>query len=223
MRQIGAAWCVAAILAGSLWLDTASAVTNAVSTVSVTGTAVGWIPNDVVIWTLTMEATDKDILRAKEKSEERVKTLTELFRQKGVLNTDMVVGFTQMKDAEGGGGVTVTRTVTVRQRDLSKFTQTLEALPQAGRMQMKYAVGSSKRAEITRETMNKAVEAAKDKAAAMASVAGAKLGRPLTISEYPPPGWNVSPETLIVDVPSTAFGADTERIMITIYATFELE
>jgi uncharacterized protein YggE len=113
--------------------------------------------------------------------------------------------------------------VTARQRDSAGFTKTLEALTLDRHLRFRYGITSAKRPEVEKDVLLRAVQAAKDKAQAMAGVAGARLGHVLTINEYPPPGWNIPPEHVPVDAPSSVFGAEAETVAITVYVTFELE
>jgi hypothetical protein len=52
---------------------------------------------------------------------------------------------------------------------------------------------------------------------------GAKLGNILKLSEQPPSDAKVGPENIPVDQSSTSLSADSERVRVTVYATFELQ
>ena len=82
------------------------------------------------------------------------------------------------------------------------------------------------------ETRLKALEAARDKAAAMAKVVGAKLGQVLTINEHAqgdrwqrPLGSNaaVVQSMPTVDFSTERFVPGAINVQVTVYAAFELE
>ncbi len=72
----------------------------------------------------------------------------------------------------------VSRSVTVRQRDLERFDEYLDALVSCAEMEVDFSFESSRIHAVRAETRLKAVMAARDKAAAMAGIVGAKLGHP---------------------------------------------
>ena len=86
--------------------------------------------------------------------------------------------------------------------------------------------------EVRAETRLKALQAAKDKATAMAEVVRVKLGRVLTINEHPPGASSrISFSNTIasvhstptVDLASDKFVPGAITVRVTVYATFELE
>jgi uncharacterized protein YggE len=223
VRRYGKAVTIAAVVVLGCAVHVGAVSTNDLRTVSVTGTAVGYVPIDTVLWTITLEVRDKDFIKAKDLSEQQVRDLVLLLKQTGVQAADINTGLPRIKDDAESRLTTATRDVTARQRDSAGFTKTLEALTLDRRLKFRYGITSSRRPEVEKDTLLKAVQAAKDKAQAMAVVAGARLGHVLTINEYPPPGWKVSTGTVPVDAPTSAFGAEAETVAITVYVTFELE
>jgi uncharacterized protein YggE len=201
-------------------------------TISVSGSAVGYIPADTILWNVTLLTSGKDVVEAKAASDEQVKGLTDACAKRGIQGTDMVVGIVRIQDArieektethDPAKPFTVTRVVTIRQRDPRLFPEILEMLSRGKGIRVRYNVVSSKADQITKETMVKATEAAKDKAAAMAAVVGARLGNVLAINEYPPAGWSTPDENVPIDQSSAAFGADAEKLRIIVYVTFEIQ
>jgi uncharacterized protein YggE len=201
-------------------------------TVSVSGSAVGYVPADTILWNVTLQTAGKDVVEAKAASDEQVKGLTDACAKRGVQVSDIVVGIVRIQDARVDEKVetrdparpfNVTRIVTVRQRDPRLFSEMLEMLSRGKGIRTRYNVVSSKTDQVTKETIVKATEAAKDKATAMATVLGARLGSVLTINEYPPAGWNTPDDSVPIDQSSAAFGADAERVRITVFVTFELQ
>lgn len=202
----------------------AKAATNQLQTMFVTGRAEGFIPSDTIFWTITLTSTNSDAVKAKETSDQKSTELAQSLRVAGVPTPNIMVGTVRMQgpDTGQGHGFTVTRTVTVRQTDLSKFSQVLEVLNTSGRLKFSYVIGSSKRAEVTRDTITKAAQAAKNKAEAMAGVFGARI-RLQSVSEYPPPGWATPDDRVPVDITAPGFGPDGEDVSITLYVTFAIE
>jgi len=204
----------------------------AARTVSVSGTAVGYIPADTILWNVTLQTAGKDVVEAKASSDEQVRGLTEACAKRGGQGADIVVGFVRIQDAridekaesrDPLKPLAVTRVVSIRQRDPRLFPEMLEMLSRGKGIKVRYNVVSSKADQITKETLVKATEAAKDKATAMATVLGARLGNVLAINEYPPEGWNTPDENVPIDQNSAAFGADAEKVRITVFVTFEIQ
>lgn len=200
-------------------------------TITVTGRAVGYIPKDTVIWTISLECTGKDVPTVKQAADQRLKAVTDICQAKGIQADDIDPGLIRLVDtritdsatADPQKPIMATRNVTVRQRDASKFNELLDALSRDKTNRVKFVFVCSKRDEVMRETVTQASQAAREKAAAMATVAGAKVGRPLTIDEYPPAKMNVPDASIPVDRDTPAFGVDCEKIIMTVYVTFELE
>ena len=57
----------------------------------------------------------------------------------------------------------------------------------------------------------------------MATALGATLGPVYSVSEYPPPGQTIKEDSVITNESGGAFGAEVEKIRITVFATFELQ
>lgn len=201
-------------------------------TITVTGKAVGYIPADTVIWTITLESTGKDVSDVKQVSDRLVKTLADACKRLGIQPADIDTGLIRMEDARIVGlatpedikkPFTATRTVTVRQTDVGRFNEVLEMLSRQKIKRMRYVFVGSKRETVVRDTIVEATRVARDKAGAMATVAGSTLGKPLVINEYAPTHLNIPEDAVPLDKDSGALGADAERIIATVYVTFELD
>jgi uncharacterized protein YggE len=201
-------------------------------TISVSGSAVGYVPQDTILWDITLQTAGKEVVDAKASSDDQVKELTSACLKKEIQGADIAVGIVKIRDARLGEGtgasdpakpLNVTRVITVRQRDTRLFSEMLEMLSRGKGTKVHYRVVSSRAAQVTRDTTVKATAAAKDKAAAMAAVLGAQIGNVLTINEYPPVGWNTPDENVPIDQSSASFGADAEEIRITVYVTFQIQ
>jgi Protein of unknown function (DUF541) len=126
--------------------------------------------------------------------------------------------------------------VVVRQRDLERFDQFLEKFVVTAQPEVDFEFQSSRIQEIRAETRLKALQAAREKAAALAKTVGAKLGRVLKTDEHVPvfagvgggggaggglalgldPGFQA-------DSPGGTFLPGPMDVRVTIYAAFELQ
>lgn len=201
-------------------------------TVTVTGRAVGYLPMDTIIWTISLETTGKDVTDVKKASDQQVKTVTDACKAKGVQPADIDPGLIRIVDTRlpetGAAGdpqkpILAARSVTVLQRDVTRFNDLLEVLGRDKNNRIRYVFACSTRDDVMRDTVTRATQAARDKATAMATVAGAQLGRPLTIDEYAPPKLNIPDASVPVDRDTPAFGADAQKVIMTVYVTFELQ
>lgn len=199
-------------------------------TVSVSGSAVGYLQPDAILWTVVRESSGKNLIEAKEANETQIKTLLDACAKKGIQGPDISLGMISIQDAHAGQSAdtpanakrfTVSRTITIRQRELAIFHDMLDLLSK-GTGKTKYATYCSKTDKITRDTLLRATQAAKDKAAAMATVLGATLGPVLSLDEYPPVGSTIKHEDVVIDESAAIFNAEAEKLRVTIYAVFEL-
>lgn len=224
-----------AFLATSLFFSATAAPeppqpTKPPRTVSVSGSAVGYIQPDAILWTVFRESSGKNIIEAKEANEAQIKTLLDACSKKGIPGTDVSLGMISVQDTQTGQGAdlpanakrfVVGRTITIRQRELAIFHDMLDLLSK-GTGKVKYTTYCSKTDKITRDTLLRATQAAKDKAAAMANVLGATLGPVLSLDEYPPVGSTIKNEDVVVDESTAIFNAEAEKLRVTVYAVFEL-
>ena len=209
----------------------ATAVPPKPRTISVSGCAIGYVQPDAVLWTIVCEAKGKNLLGAKTVSEEQVKTLIDACAKKGVQGADVSLGLISIKDASMGHTeslqdsaerFTVARTITLRQRDIQAFHDLL-ATVSMGTGKVSYKLYCSRVDKITRDTLLRATQAAKEKAKAMASALGASLGPVLTVSEFAPTNIVAKAEDAIVDDSSSVFSAEAEKVCVVVYAIFELQ
>jgi len=211
-----------------------------VRSISVSGTAQVRTAPDHIVWGISLTDNDKDLSAAKKRSDEKVKAVLGLRKKLEVGEEDIETGPIYVRreyerDLHGNPGnfkyFVVSRSVTIRQRDLKRFDEFLESLVSSAEMEVSFNFGSERILDIRAETRLKALKLAKDKAAAMAAVVGAKLGPVLTINEHlQNEGWRsyasnasytVSRPDADVATGTFAPGAMTEQV--TVYATFALE
>lgn len=202
-------------------------------TISVSGSAISYIPADTILWTVTLQTGANDVTEAKVLSDTQVKELVDVCAKKNIPAQDISAGLFKIQDTrleenaalrnDAGKLFTVTRIATIRQKDPTIFPDMLSMLSKAKGVKVRYNIVSSKTDQITKETMVKATEAAKNKATAMVTSLGAQLGKVISINEYPPIGWNIPESNVPVDQSSTVFAAEAEKVRITVYVTFEIE
>ncbi len=187
-------------LAGLLILSSTAAVFSAETTVpprsiSVAGTHVTRVAPDIVVWEVSTSDFDKDLKKAKDSSDAKLKAIFKLRDELGVKPEDVQTGYLNIgKEYEheqyGGRGAfkyfSVTRRVTIKQRDIKRFDEFLAKLVGSADIEASYSLESSRFHEIRAETRLKALRIAREKARAMTSEFGVKLGKVLTIDESEP-------------------------------------
>lgn len=232
MRHIAATLLATACLNGAQAAPEAASAPSKPRTISVSGCAVGYIQPDAILWTVEREAYGKNLQAAKSASEDQVKTLLEACAKKGIQGNDVSLSMIEIKDARTGQAespqdsvdrFTVSRTITLRQRDLQVYHELL-GIVSRGTGKVTYKRYCSRVNQITRDTLLRATAAAKEKAGAMATVLGASLGPVLTVSEYAPANSaDTKAEDTIVDDASPVYSAGAEKLCIVVYVTFELQ
>ena len=215
-------------------------------TISVSGTVETKIAPDHVLWTIGLSDSDRQLLEAKRKNDLKVEAVLALRKKLGIADGDLETGrlniqrdYERTPQGNQGAfkGFIISRTITVRQRDLKRFDEFLDAFVASAEMEVGFTLESSKVAEVRAETRLKALQIAKDKAAAMAKVVDAKLGRVLEVREDTTGGgwgpWSAyanfagnafaGPGTPAPDVGSDRFVPGNITLSVTVHATFELE
>lgn len=211
--------------------------------ISVSGTVETKTAPDRIVWRISLTDTDEVMREAKEKNDATIEAVIGLREQLGVGDQDMETGSVSIRreyerDERGGRGAfkhfVVNRSVTIRQHDLMRFDEFLDALVSSAEMDVHFNFESSRMHEIRAETRLRALQTAKDKAEAMAKVVGAKLGNVITINENSPGGRdhlannsNMVQQFAFQSSPSIDFATDTfipgaMSIQVTVHASFEL-
>ena len=208
--------------------------------ISVSGTVETQTAPDLVVWRISLTDTDKDLRAAKTRNDKRVKDVVALRRKLRLDEGDLETGHVSIRreyerDQQGRRGdfkhFVVSRDVTIRQRDLKRFDEYLDTLVAAGEMELSFSFESSRIHDVRAETRLKALQAARDKAKAMAAVVGVKLGPVLTINEHPEVNRSASPwsnagfveSRPAVDLATETFVPGAITVRVTVYATFALE
>jgi uncharacterized protein YggE len=163
-----------------------------VRSIAVTGTVETTAAPDLVVWTISLSDEDKNIREAKKRSDQKVQSVIALRDRLGIADGDLETGYVSVqREYESNPpqkfkGYVVTRSVTIRQRDLKRFDEYLDTFISSADMEVSFRFESSRMQDVRAETRLKAVQAAKDKAEAMALAVGAMVGRALTINDHAP-------------------------------------
>jgi uncharacterized protein len=210
--------------------------------ISVTGTVETKVAPDQIVWRISLSATDTNLAKAKARSDEQVKSVVALRDKLHIAEGDLETGTMSVsrdyeRDARGQRGnfkgFVVSRSVTIRERDLKRFDEFLDTLVASTEMEVYFNYESSRQREVRAETRLKALQTAKEKAKVMAQALGAKLGPVLSINEHSATesgrgfasNSNVSyaQSTPPADVATETFVPGAMSIQVTVYVTFELK
>lgn len=211
-----------------------------VRSISVSGTVETKAAPDRITWQISLTATDPSLTNAKTRSDGQAKAVVALQEKLGIAKGDLQTGPVSVsreyeRDQRGQRGnfkhFVVSRSITIRERDLKRFDDYLTTLLASTDMEVFMNYESSRIQEIRAETRLKALKAAKDKAAAMAEALGANLGKVLTINEHssaepwrsPLSNANFIQGTPPADLATETFVPGSISVPVTVYVTFELE
>jgi hypothetical protein len=208
--------------------------------ISVSGTVETKMSPDRVFWAINLRDTHKILAEAKRRNDEKVKAVLALRDKLKLGQGDLETGqvsisreYEQTRSGERGDfkHFVVSRSLSIRQRDLRQFDQFLDALVASTDMEVGFNLESSRAQQLRAEARLKALEVARNKAAAMAAALGAKLGRVLKIEEHAQrEPWqdgtsntSIQPSAPSVDLGSETFVPGALSVRATVYVTFELQ
>jgi len=208
--------------------------------ISVSGTAVMKAAPDQIVWHIQLTDFDKDMRKAKQRNDAKVEAVVALRRALDIGKHDLDTGRLSIsreyeRGQHGQRGAfkhyRVSRSVTIRQTDLKRFDEYLDKLVASSEMEVSFSFESSQIHKLRAETRLKAMAEAKKKAADMARVVGAKLGKVLVINEHSPNQPYFSPMSNAafthspppVDAASDRFVPGAITVQVSVYVTFELE
>jgi len=185
--------CLATISLAVLSVCGAFAAEEEIPRISVTGTAVTRTIPDEALWHITISEFDQTPLPPKDRSDEKLRAILSLAKKLEVAPEDIQSGSLSIRREynrdEHGRQTTfkhfaVSRRVTLKQRDLTRFDEFAAKLLTAGDMEVSFNLQSSKVHELRAETRLEAMRLAKQKADAMCREVGATTGRALRIEEH---------------------------------------
>lgn len=212
--------------------------------VSVTGTVETKVAPDMVVWRISFSDADPALKAAKDASDANVKAILGLRRKLDIADGDLQTSTINIRKEyhedergrrQGFKQFRVYRSVTIRQHDLERLDEFIDAFVASADMEVSFSYQYSKIHETRAETRLKALKIARDKAEALAEVGGAKLGKVLTINEHGGSSrgnfhsqlsnnsYISLPRDPGTDVASSTFVPGAIDVKMTIYATFELE
>lgn len=163
--------------------------------VHVSGTSISRVKPDTVVWSIYLQHKNPDLQQARDDSNAATRSILGMREDLGVGAKDMQTGYLSInrvyqRDRSGNEGefrhYNMSRSITIRQKDLSKFDDTLEKLTGLNDIRVSYSLESSDYHQIRRETRLNAVKIAKEKAKEMVELLDAKLGAVKVIDETTP-------------------------------------
>jgi uncharacterized protein YggE len=209
--------------------------------VSVTGTSIARAQPDTVVWHITVRRTNRDLAKAQADCDAAVKQVLALREELKLKSEDAQTDYLSIQkifDRDESGNVTsfrhfeMTRTVTLRQRDTSRFDEILTRLVANSDVEVSHHLESSDYHKLRAQTRLEAVKAARDKATAMTELLGAKVGRVLRIAE-PQESWGTpsylsnaafsAPRQAEPDQAPGTFAPGSIEIRVSIEVDFEIE
>jgi hypothetical protein len=209
--------------------------------VSVTGTTIARAQPDTVAWHVSIRRTNRELAKAQQACDEGVEKVLALRGQLKLKAQDVQTGFLSVHkvfDRDQAGNQTsfrhfeVVRQVTLRQKDTTRFDDVLSQLMETSDVEVSYHLESSDYHKLRAQTRLEAVKAARDKAAAMTELLGAKLGRVLRIAE-PKESWGsaytmsnsafAAPRQAEPDEAPGTFAPGAIEIRVSIEVDFEIE
>ena len=211
-------------------------------TISVTGTAITRSVPDVIGWSIQTSDTDKELAAAKQRSDTKIRQILSLREKFGIEPQDFQTSHLNVRkvyrrDRQGNRNefqhYLVTRSVSIKQRDLNRFDEFLSQLLTNTDAEVNFHFELSRRQEIQNATRLKALEAAKQKAQDMTHALDARLGKVMTISEQTP---TISPRRMMAntimaerapaggaDAVSGTFAPGAIEVRVSAHVTFEIE
>lgn len=211
--------------------------------ISVTGTVETKVAPDMVVWHINLSDEHETLSVAKTASDKNVKAIIALREKLGIKAGDLQTGTMSIRKEyhqdERGRRLEfkhfrVYRSITIRQRDLKRFDEYIDAFVASAEMEVSFSFQNSKIHEVRAETRLKALKVARDKANDLAQAVGAKLGKVLTIDEHGPGNGNRMHFNQLsnaanysqppgVDQAGGTFVPGAIDVKMTIYTTFKLE
>ena len=231
----------AALLVLSLVVALAATPEQPRRTLTVTGTAEVSVKPDICYISFGVETINKKSAReAYRTNAELMNALSAAVKAAGIepkdIQTSSFSVTPQYHDDDHGhpqifDGYRVYQSLDVDVRDLDKASTVLDAGMDAGATQVNnvtFAVENPKK--YTADARVEAVKTAQAKAQTMADLAGVKLGKPISISESEPGGYNQYYAQSNVQLDRASGGEDTPslqpgqfKLTRTVYITYEIE
>lgn len=169
--------------------------------ITVSGQAEVRVPPDEIVFTLSVESVDKDMLAAKKKTDDSVKEVLAIARRNNVKDEDVQTSYISVEpkynidglDYEQRRGVKrefvgyqVSKTVAVRLRDIARFDGLLSDVLKAGVTRVRSVEFRDSQIRKHRDqARTMAIRAAQEKARMLAREIGQSIGPAYSITETP--------------------------------------
>lgn len=209
--------------------------------VSVTGTSAARVAPDTIVWHVQIRRQNKELAKATAECDEAVKKVLALrtdFKlkpehvQTGHLSVQKIYDRDQFGNQVSFRHFQVERSITLRQCDTTQFDAIMARLMATTDLEASYSLESSEYLALRMKTRLEAVKIAREKAAAMTELLGAKLGRPLRIAE-PVENWAQvqgfnsayvpGPRAAEPDEAPGTFAPGSIEVRVSVEVSFEIE
>jgi len=173
--------------------------------ITVTGQAELRVPPDEIMFTLSVESIDKDMLAAKKKTDDSVREVLAIARRNGVKDADVQTSYISVEpkyntdDLEYEArravkrefvGYQVSKTIAVRLREIAKFDGLLSDVLRAGVMRVRNVeFRDSQLRKHKDQARAMAIRAAREKASMLAREIGQSIGPAYSITETQVPSY----------------------------------
>ena len=159
--------------------------------ITVNGTAKKEVTPDLLLWSLEVKNTGLDLQKVAGAHAKKVTALLELLKANGIADKDVQTAQMQLaenqvyrRDEYVKEGYRADTQVSFKLEDIGKYKQLWFAVAGLSEVSVRdVSFDHSKRIELNKEVRKMALQAAKEKAAAMAEELGSKTGEPLAIEE----------------------------------------
>ena len=167
--------------------------------ITVSGHAEVRVPPDEIVFTLSVESVDKDMLAAKKKTDDSVKEVLVIARRNNVKDEDVQTSYISVEPKYNTDGLDyeprqrvkrefigyeVSKTVAVRLRDISKFDGLLSDVLKAGVTRVRNVeFRNSQIRKHKDQARAMAIKAAQEKATLLARQIGQSIGQAYSIAE----------------------------------------
>ena len=161
-------------------------------TIVVRGEGMVQAPPDMVVVVLKVNTGSANLMEAKQENDRRIVKVQEVTKSYGIKPEDILIEYndidrTVSKDPKGERRYVrfvVKKTITILMRDLVRFEPMLNELLQAGVNELdEVSFRQSRYQELKAKARELAVKNAQEKATAMASSLGRRVGKPMKIIE----------------------------------------
>jgi len=162
--------------------------------ISTSGTVTMSVMPDTIFWSISLRDRHAEAAVVKKASDEKLKRVLALQRELGIDKSDIQVCHMQFRKGEESHdkGRTrtvyyeITRNVTIRQTDLSRFDELFNAFVGVGGVNVRYEMAYANSEEIRKIVRQRALQVARQKAQSAAKELGVQLGVVRTVQDQRP-------------------------------------